>query len=299
MLQEPGKYPIVSYHGGHTLYDGRDDPEQFVQAAINRNFLAFGFSEHMPVEIWNVYHDPGFEFTSNALRRFEQYVDTIIKLKTAYRSDLTILLGVEAEYIPRHETYLTTFLQQYPFDYIVGSVHFVRGLGIDFSQPLYDELIRTCGGIERTYVEYYRLIRDFLTLGIIDILAHLDLIKIFAPQNIMLDTTLITDAVLATLELVSEAAVILDVNTRGLLKPCHEIYPSLSILTKAHQLAIPAVPGDDSHAADEVGTQLHLAIELMRQACYISMTLILPGDSSSFRHHLSLKGFSSSFSFNC
>ena len=283
MTKHKRTYPLVSYHGGHSVYDGQGNPEKFIEAAIGQGFIAFGFSEHMPIKMWNTYGDPAFAFNADSLRAFDEYVESIVQLKVQYRNELPVLLGVEIDYVPEEETYLVEMLQRYPFDYTVGSVHFVSGIGIDYSEELYSRVAEQCGGIDGLYNEYYRIVRSLLAMGLTDILGHLDIIKIFDGTD---SRRTLTDAVLETLEAAREADVILDVNTRGLLKPCHEVYPGNEILRHAQRMGIAATLGDDSHTPDQVGAGFDKAIVAIREAGYRTLTILLPDKGKIARREL-------------
>lgn len=276
--------PLVSYHGGHTLFDGKGRPEEFVEAAIRQGFTAFGFSEHMPAPPRYPYPDhPSWD---EALDRFGGYVETIDRLKTAYRNDLPILLGVEVEYLPDEEDYVREFLTRFTFDYVVGSVHFVAGIGFDYSKEWYDRAVAVCGGYEKLAIEYYRNVRSLLEMGISDVLGHLDLINIFAPGPITGGG--VAEAEDETLAVARERGVILDVNGRGLIKACRQVYPRVELLRKACRMGIPATFGDDSHAPGEVGARLEEVRAVMRTAGYASLTALLPDSGGIQRVEMAL-----------
>lgn len=263
--------PLVSFHGGHTVFDGDGAPEQFVEAAIAKGFLALGFSEHMPPP--PRYNYPFYPDPSTSRQQFDQYAKTITQLQTAYRSDLHILFGVETEYLPDEESYLSDFLGDFSFDYVVGSVHFVAGIGFDTSQQAYDRAVSACGGLEAMAVEYYRCVRGLLAMGVADVLGHLDLIDIFAPESI--SAPQVTEAEDETLAAARQANVILDVNARGLLKPVKRVYPRADLLARAQALGVPATFGDDSHAPDQVGARLEHCLRSMRTAGYDTVETLL------------------------
>ena len=275
MTKDPHTTPLVSYHGGHTLFDGDGEPEQFVEAAIARGFTALGFSEHMPPPPrynYSFYPDP-----TVARRGFDNYVETITRLQATYRSDLPILLGMETEYLPDEEAYLADFLQAYRFDYVVGSVHFVAGVGFDISPDTYAQAAQLCGGYEGLAVEYYRMVRNLLAMNVTSVLGHLDMIDIFAPEPIT--GPRVREAEDETLEAARQADVILDVNARGLIKPVQRVYPRVELLRRAADLGVPATLGDDSHAPDQVGARLDRSLEAMLAAGYDSLeTLLLDGE---------------------
>ncbi len=267
---------LVSFHGGHTLFDGAGDPAEFVERAIELGFLAYGFSEHMPPPEPYTYTD--FPGAVEGRRRFDRYVETVARLRAEYRGQIDVLLGIEIEYLPDRERAVLDYLDDYAFDYTVGSVHFIDEFTFDLSQEVYDRGVFAHGGMDAWVEEYYSRVRQLLALGVTDVLGHLDLIKIFAEGDYR--SARVRDAETETLEAAKRAGVILDVNARGLKKPCAEIYPTDDLLAAACGMGIPATLGDDSHAVEEVGARLDQATDAMRRAGYESLTaLVLDNDA--------------------
>jgi histidinol-phosphatase (PHP family) len=282
--QQQSTAPLVSYHGGHSLTDGEGEPERFVEAAIEKGFVGLGFSEHMPLPPRYAY--PASPEWAILKKNFDGYVETIRKLQETYRADLSILVGIEAEYLPDEEAYLSGFLDEYAFDYVVGSVHFVAGIGFDYSQEFYDQAVEACGSYEGLAVEYYRTVRGLLAMGVTDVLGHLDLIDIFSPKSI--SGPQVREAEDETLEAAKRANAILDVNARGLIKPVQRVYPRVELLRRACELKIPATLGDDSHAPDQVGAHLEHSVAAMRAAGYTSIEALLLKDDRVVRQALPL-----------
>ncbi len=288
MGSRPHPSPLVSYHGGHTLFDGTGEPEAFVVRAIELGFTAFGFSEHMPPPDPYTYTDfPRFD---KARHLFDRYVEEIHRLKSAYRDELPILVGVEIEYLPDKESVITEFLNEYPFDYTVGSVHFIGEHTFDFSKEAYDTGVRAFGGMDPWVEEYYRLVRSLLDMGVTDVLGHLDIIKIFADNVGGYRSERVQAAEHETLEAALRAGVVLDVNARGLMKACAEIYPGPDLLAKAQRMGVPATLGDDSHSVDQVGLRLDKALDAMRAAGYTALTALVPDGDKVIRRELSIRG---------
>ncbi len=63
-----------------------------------------------------------------------------------------------------------------PFDFLIGSVHWVGGWAID-SSDVTGEFERR--GIDRAWEEYFDLVDDLAARGVVDVLAHVDLCKKF------------------------------------------------------------------------------------------------------------------------
>jgi histidinol-phosphatase (PHP family) len=61
---------------------------------------------------------------------------------------------------------------------------------------------------------------------------------------------------------------VVELNTSGLRKDCHEIYPSPRIVQMAAQLGVPITFGSDAHAPAEVGLNFAEAVQLARSAGY-------------------------------
>lgn len=103
----------------------------------------------------------------------KQYLD-FIKIVRARTYPVKLKFGLEVCYFKEHEKELKEELDKYDFDFLVGSVHFVKGFGYDFGKELWegrdvDELYK--GFFENTY--------DLIKSNIFDHLAHPDAIKIY------------------------------------------------------------------------------------------------------------------------
>ena len=263
ILQKPtSSPPLVSYHGGHTIYDGTGTPEEFVERALKLGFISLGFSEHMPAP--KEYTYPDFPDFDQAHRLFDGYVETVLDLKDRYRDDLPILLGVETEYFREEKEYLSDFLERYPFDYVLGSVHYVKGHGFDFSEDVWKQAADACGGPEGLAVEYYSLLRELMAMGVVDVLGHIDIIDIFASGS--LTGPVVEEAEQHTLEAARDADIVVEINARGLIKACRHAYPRPDLLRRACEAGVSITLGDDSHAPDQVGARFDIAFEEIRRA---------------------------------
>jgi histidinol-phosphatase (PHP family) len=71
-----------------------------------------------------------------------------------------------------------------------------------------------------------------------------------------------------TAKVFKECGVAVEINTSGLRKPVHEIYPSYEILKVYKRFDIPVVFGSDAHTPDEVGRDFDKATTLAAEAGY-------------------------------
>ena len=117
---------------------------------------------------------------------------------------------------------------------------------------------------------------ELLEWRIAHVIGHLDLIKIFLEPSEQVDTPAIRAKVCGILETMRDRGVAMDINARGLIKPCRCIYPADWILSEAHRIGVPVTLGDDSHGPEEVGARLDHAVAALRRAGYSEMALVLP-----------------------
>jgi histidinol-phosphatase (PHP family) len=273
----------ASFHGGHTTFgDGHGTVPEVARSAAERQFLAFGFSEHFaspPMTEFNPDGQPNM--LANRKGWIGDYVAAVQEAKRAYADRFSILLGTELEYIRGAEAWTREQIKQWPFDYFVGSVHFVRYDGedicIDMNRSRSVEALRRAGSPERLYLDYYDHVLELLSWRIAHVIGHLDLIKILLEPLEQVDTPAIRAKVRKILETMRDQNVAMDINTRGLIKACRAIYPADWILAEAYRLRVRVTLGDDSHGPDEVGVRLEQAVTALRRAGYSEMAIVQPG----------------------
>jgi len=255
---------LTNYHS-HTFYsDGKGNPELYVEAAIKNGLYAYGFSCHSPVPFeseWNM----KFENLVN-------YINEIESLKEAYKAKLKIYLGLEIDYV-KDIVGINNF-RNFDLDYTIGGVHFLGFMPNEkpwdfdrgklwFKQGL-DELFS--GDIKKLVTFYYQQIIDMISHQKTDVLAHFDLIKKYNAGNFFFDQEekWYKDIAYAALDVVAKSGIILEVNTRGVLKKLDtEFYPSNFILKRCLELKIPVCLSADTHKPDDTMALLPEARELL------------------------------------
>ncbi|MCC2671621.1 MAG: phosphoesterase, partial [Armatimonadetes bacterium] len=148
--------------------------EEYIQAAITLGLDEIGISDHAPL-YWQAgdHPQPG---SAMARSELEPYVAEVLALRQKYAGSIRVLLGLEVDYIEGLEGEYRAALSPYPFDYLIGSVHYV------LNQHIYDVYRwRGCEDPERHYTEYFRLIRASACSGLFDILGHTTGILAYGP----------------------------------------------------------------------------------------------------------------------
>jgi histidinol-phosphatase (PHP family) len=231
--------------------------EDYARAALSRGLTEICFTPHIPFPVYK----PGFY--GNRLRmdpgEFPLYLE---ELEGARRivPGITILSGIEADYVQGTEEYVEQFLGSHPFDFVLMSVHFVRSWPGD--QWVFD-LSADHRPLERIYDDYLRAVREGIETGLFDCLAHLDLIK--QEGRPLLDTR--RAQIQQIIRLCRDRGMSAEINVSGSRKPIGEPFPSWDIVRLMVEEGLPLVPGSDAHDPSHVGAGLE-ALEGTRLVTY-------------------------------
>jgi histidinol-phosphatase (PHP family) len=251
---------MVDYHThlreeGHHVSHTVETVERWVDAATRRGIDEIGFTEHVyyfletrplltvPYQVAHC-HVP-----------IEPYVEAVLEAKGR---GLPVKLGVEAEYIPGRDEEIRELLARYPWDFVLGSVHYLEGLGIDQEPSLVGAV-----GPDEAYRAYFDALAQAARSGLFDSLAHPDLVKFYGGL-IEWDE----NAFVGELD-----GVCLEVSSAGLRKPHGRIYPEPGLLAAAHGAGVPVTLASDAHEPEDVGRDLELAAAHAREAGYETVTV--------------------------
>lgn len=130
-------------------------------------------------------------------------------------------------------------------DFVLGSVHFVKGFAFDHPNFIseYDKW-----DINEIYREYYKNLQVIANTGLVDSMAHLDLIKIFK----FFPTENLDELYHETLNVIKAADISMEISTAGLRKPIAEIYPEKKLIQMAKEKGISFTIAADAHAAHDL-----------------------------------------------
>ncbi len=229
------------------------EPMELAAQAVKLGLSEIGFSDHNPMP------QDGFDDWRMNVSDLEAYVAKVEQARRAY-PQLTSKLALEVDYIPGYEDWVRDLAARYPWDYFIGSVHYVApAWAIDNPSQLSQWKSRSPFEVWTAYFERLTMAAES---GLFDILGHADLCKkfCFVPREDC------THLYRRFLEAAQQNQVAMELNTAGLRKDCREIYPSPQIVRLAAQMGVPITFGSDAHAPGEVGMNWAEALELARSA---------------------------------
>ena len=229
------------------------EPGEYAARALEIGLTEIGFSDHSPMprddfDNWRMYD-----------RQLDEYV---AKVRRAQRDfpQLTIRLALEVDYLPGYEDWIRGLATRHPWDYFIGSVHYVSdGWAIDDPQKISEWKHRNASEV---WSAYFERLTKAAESGFFEIIGHADLPKKFGHRPDR-DCTPLCEKFLNAAK---EHGCAIEINTAGLRKDCREIYPSREILQLAFQKGVPITFGSDAHAPGEVGMNFAEAVQLAREA---------------------------------
>lgn len=242
---------LIDYHMHTRLTDGIGEPVDYARVAIERGLDEIGCSDHAPLM------DRDTDWT---LKRADlaTYVSWVREAQERF-PQLTIKLGLEVDFMPGCEPWVRELAAMYPWDFFLGSVHFIGDWPVDLSAKNWEGC-----DVDARWREYFALWKQAASSGLYDALAHPDIPKKFNHRPKSDFTSVYEDA----LRVVADAGMAIEVSTAGLRKPCREIYPSVEFLKIARRLNIPITFGSDAHLPQETGQDFDKAVALARACGY-------------------------------
>ena len=178
------------------------------------------------------------------------------------REDTDLRLGIEADFLPGREDRLANLLDGRPWDYVVGSLHFLRDEAVDLhAYPDWEAWdIWRSHDPEKVWAGYFETLGEAARSGLFDILAHPDLVKVWGARVPRPDGDLRRFYERA-MDGIAESDVAIEVSTAGLRKPVAEIYPAAGFLELCLETGRPVALSSDAHLPEQLGYEYERAVQ--------------------------------------
>ena len=228
--------------------------ERYREAANAAGIAELGVSEHIhrfqqSLDIWD---HPFWR---------EQALDDIYAYCEFVRESTDLRLGLEVDFVPGREDRTQSLIERCELDYVVGSVHFLGDLAVDFDRF---DIWASGRSPQDVWRRYFETLAAAARSGLFDILAHPDLVKMWGsarppPPG---DPRRYYEP---ALEAIAESGIAVEVSTAGLRKPVGEIYPSPAFLAGALEAGAPIALSSDAHVPEQIGYAYAEALELLEK----------------------------------
>ena len=160
--------------------------QEFIQYALSRNIGEIYFLEHTHIfkeccslydemSCYNEYQKNWYRKKYENARPLKDYTDFIDSMKKQ-QFPITLKFGLEVCYSPEHEKDIDNIRNMYPFDFLVGSIHFIDGWAFShMRQPWKKEGYN----LDDLYDRYYELMYELAQSNLFSGLAHPNSLQCF------------------------------------------------------------------------------------------------------------------------
>ena len=199
----------------------------------------------------------GHEPTSRELAEYFAFTtrnsldDYVTLAQLAKDEGLPVKIGLEVDYVRDKMDVLSAFYAQYPFDVLIGSVHWLGTWtfdDIDNATHMHEWTVRD---VDQCWADYTIALEELAASNAVDVLAHPDLIKVAGYYASDPGTYW---------ELMAHAASIADVSVEcssaGWAKPIGEQYPAQGFLDLLVAKGVTFTTASDAHRLDRVGDRV-------------------------------------------
>jgi histidinol-phosphatase (PHP family) len=245
----------------HTHYSkhARGTVDEVVRAAIVRGVRILTITDHAPFTV-----DQGNRLLRSELRR---YFDDVHEASQRYGDQITVLAGLESDYLPGHEPYLSEMLEEVAPDFVIGSIHYVfirqRKVNVWDLEDMRDPTVLQA---------YFDSVSGLLGSGLFDALGHVDTVlragvgeEAFVQWFRPLVPLMIEHNV--AYEINASGAKKSMLNARGIEVSGGWSYPCKPLVAELERLGIAFTVGSDAHRPEDVGTGLVEVLDGLGDAC--------------------------------
>jgi len=194
----------------------------------------------------------------------DDFVSAIIRAKEKwFQHGIALKLGIEADYFVDGEEELASLLSRYPWDYVIGSVHFVDGWGFDNPQTQYIFENMDEAALQQNYERFFVTVEKMIHSNMFDFVAHLDNFKVFDYQ--VKDTAFLD----SWYERIAKALVATQTATEinaGLFYryPVKEMCPGPRFLEVLIKHGVAFTVSSDAHFPDDLGKHTFANTDLLK-----------------------------------
>lgn len=227
-------------------------------AAMDRGLSAVAVTEHVyrfraVAAAWD---HPYWQ--AQAQWDIDAYVEA---LGEAQEAGFPLLVGLECDWLGEGQETIDSALAGYPWDVLLGSVHWIRDGALDHPDFLAFDRLEP-DEVWRRYAERYA---EAALSGRFDVMTHPDLPKSFGPAP---SATVLRDAQERIADALGEAGICVEVSTAGLRKAARELYPSAEFLRCLRERDVPIVLSSDAHIPADIGRDFDVATAAAHEAGY-------------------------------
>lgn len=198
-------------------------------------------------------------FEKKTLEPLSDYF-TLIETVKAMELPIEVRFGLEVCYAPKDKEFLKDLLAQYPYDFLIGSIHSIDGLLYDmagFSKEILWDKFDT----NAIYKRYYEIMEDMIASDLFTQIGHPDQLKLFNHYP--------TYDLIPTYERIAKLAkehdVYMETNTGAHYRYRHkDIGTNDEFMQVMKRYGVKIMTASDAHKPDHVGSYIKEVTEMTK-----------------------------------
>ncbi|GAA5823225.1 hypothetical protein JCM5353_005125 [Sporobolomyces roseus] len=278
-------------HSGEFCLHAKGTLVEVVEEAIRQGFTTFGLSEHVPrYKLEHLYPEESHLTPQDLSDTFSRYLKEANRLKELYRDKITLLVGLETEYIDSSGlSELSKLLETSSslIDYIVGSVHHCDSLPIDFDQPRFDQVLSLQHGssddkhskFTQLFSKYFDRQYELMDRLRPEVIGHFDLCRLYYPEMDFREFPEVWEKVKRNIGLGVEYGALFELNASAFRKGWKTGYPGVDVFDEILAQGGRFTLSDDSHGPQAVGLHYDLAYSYLRDRNVQELWKLVPTES--------------------
>lgn len=179
----------------------------------------------------------------------DHYVATALEAK---RAGLPVVLGLEVDYYRDRMDKVAALLDGYPFDVLLGSVHWLGAWRFDDLDDPPSVAQWSARRVDDCWTAYVDAMEELAASGTCDVLAHPDLVKV--AGHVPASPTEWWDRLA---EAAATHHMSAEVSSAGWRKPVGEQYPAHPLLVRLAARGVPLTTASDAHRLEQVADRSH------------------------------------------
>ncbi len=204
--------------------------------------LLRGFWDDEPVAALRA--SMGHYWDEHARADLDAYVECALAAQSA---GLPVVLGLEVDYYRGRMDEVATLLEGYPFDVLLGSVHWLGAWRFDdIDDPVSMDEWST-RSVDAAWSDYVTAVEELAASGTCDVLAHPDLIKVAGRRPRTPD-----ECWDRLVEAAVSSGMAAELSSAGWRKPAAEAYPAPGLLERLVARGVPLTTASDAHRLSDV-----------------------------------------------
>jgi histidinol-phosphatase (PHP family) len=221
-------------------------------SAIQKGLPEIGITDHFDLH-------PGDE--CRGFFRPGEWAAEFEQARQEFEGRLVVRAGIELGEPHLYRAECQALLQSYPFDYALGSLHWV-GDEVVFDRRYFRR------PADEAYGLFFEELECMTRAGGFDVLSHFDVVaRVGAPLYGGYDPRRHAEVIRAVLKNCIDHGIALDLNTQGLRNRCQLLTPGVEILRWFREMGGERVTlGSDAHTPDDIAANFDAALDALRAA---------------------------------